>query len=61
MTQNKYAPQERYNKKTRRRYVINLNKNTDQDIIDYLDQLDNVQGYIKDLIRTDMERDPKEP
>ena len=58
MTQNRYAPQERYNKKTRRRYVINLNKNTDQDIIDYLDQLDNVQGYIKDLIRSNVSKKP---
>lgn len=58
MAQSKYAAQDRYNKLTRRRYVINLNKNTDQDIIDYLDQLDNVQGYIKDLIRSNVSKKP---
>lgn len=56
MAQSKYAAQDRYNKLTRRRYVINLNKNTDQDIINYLDQLDNVQGYIKELIRANVNK-----
>lgn len=58
MAQSKYAAQDRYNKLTRRRYVINLNKNTDQDIIDHLDQLDNVQGYIKELIRANVNKKP---
>lgn len=29
----------------------------DQDILNHLDTVDNISGYIKDLIRTDMERD----
>lgn len=35
---------------------IDLNRNTDEDIIKYLDSMDNKQGYLKDLIRKDMKR-----
>lgn len=31
-----------------------LNKNTEPDLIAYLESIDNVQGYIKSLIRADM-------
>lgn len=31
-----------------------LNKNTEPDLIAYLEAIDNVQGYIKALIRNDM-------
>lgn len=37
-----------------KRLPVNLNDRTDQDIIDYLASIDNVQGYIKSLIRADM-------
>ena len=50
----KYAAQERYHAKTRYRVAINLNKKTDPDIIELLEKLDNVQGYIKALIRADL-------
>lgn len=33
-----------------------LTKSTDQDIIDYLDTMDNKQGYLKSLIRADISR-----
>lgn len=56
----KYGAQARYNAKTRRRYVINLNKNTDPDILTHLDKLDNVQGYIKSLIRADIAKSRQE-
>lgn len=52
----KYAAQAKYNAKTRYRVVVNLNTNTDQDIIRHVEKLDNVQGYIKGLIRKDMEQ-----
>ena len=52
--QNKYAAQAKYNTKTRVRYVLNLNKNTDPDILEHLEKLDNVQGYLKKLIRKDI-------
>lgn len=51
---NKYAAQAKYNAKTRVRYVLNLNKNTDPDILEHLEKLDNVQGYLKKLIRKDI-------
>lgn len=50
----KYAAQQRYQEKTRRRVVVNLNINTDQDILAHLEKNDNVQGYIKALIREDI-------
>lgn len=56
METNKYAAQERYNAKTRRRYVINLNKNTDGEMLEHLGKIDNVQGYIKSLIWQDMKK-----
>ena len=38
------------------RYHLKLNKQTDADIIAHLDMIDNKQGYIKDLIRKDMNK-----
>lgn len=37
-------------------YHLKLNKQTDADIIAHLDMIDNKQGYIKDLIRKDMNK-----
>ena len=50
------TPQERYMAKAIRRFNINVNRNTDVDILEHLEKLDNVQGYIKALIRSDLER-----
>ena len=44
----------KYNAKNVKQIKINLNRKTDADIIDHLDQCSNTQGYIKDLIRKDM-------
>lgn len=44
----------KYDKANTRRVYIKLNKNTDKDILDYLDNIPNKQGYIKELIRKDM-------
>ena len=44
----------KYNAKNVKQIKINLNKKTDADIIQHLDQTDNVQGYIKSLIRKDI-------
>ena len=60
MSSNRYAAQERYHAKTRYRVAINLNKKTDPDIIEHLEKLDNVQGYIKALIRADMKSKEEE-
>lgn len=39
-----------------KRVVVKLNKESDKDILDHLDSLPNVQGYIKSLIRKDIEQ-----
>lgn len=45
------AIQSKYDKVHCRRCNIKLNKETDKDILDLLDSLDNKQGFIKSLIR----------
>ena len=44
----------KYDKENTKRVYIKLNKNTDKDILAYLDSKQNKQGYIKELIRKDM-------
>lgn len=48
--------QERYKQKVIKRMYLELNKNTEMDIIEYLETLDNKTGYIKNLIREDMKK-----
>lgn len=57
----KYAAQAKYDARTRRRYVINLNKVTDPDILEHLEKIDNVQGYLKSLVRADIARQQHNP
>lgn len=45
-----------YDAKNTKQVKIKLNYNTDQDIIDKLESVDNKQGYIKQLIRADISR-----
>ena len=56
MANEKYAPQARYNEKTRRRYVLQRDKNTAGERLEHLENLPNVQGYLKELIKADMKR-----
>ncbi len=56
MPESKYNRQKKYIKENMRRYALNLNRNTDVDILEYLEGRDNVQGYLKRLIREDMAR-----
>lgn len=44
----------KYQKKNTRMFTLRLNLNTDMDIINKLEQVKNKQGYIKQLIRTDI-------
>lgn len=46
----------KYDATNTRQIKLKLNKKTDADILAYIDGLDNVQGYIKQLIRDDMKR-----
>ena len=44
----------KYDKANTKQLVLKLNKKTDKDILTHLDALPNKQGYIKELIREDM-------
>lgn len=44
----------KYNKTNVKQIKLNLNKKTDEDILQKLEAVSNVQGYIKTLIREDM-------
>ena len=59
MAEKKYERQERYIKNTIRRFVLNVNRNTEADLMEHLEKQDNVQKYIRDLIRADMEKQGK--
>lgn len=48
--------QSRYKKKNYKDFTIHLNRNTEQDIIDRIEQAENKQGYVKSLIRDDIEK-----
>lgn len=50
------TPQERYDKKNTVRVNLKLVKNTDADIIEYLEQSGNKQGTIKKALRELMAR-----
>lgn len=45
----------KYNANNVKQIKINLNRKTDADIIEHLDRTENVQGYIKQLIRQDID------
>lgn len=45
----------KYNATNVKQIKLNLNKRTDADIIQALEESGNIQGYIKSLIRKDIE------
>jgi len=50
------AAKARYDAKTAKYISLKLNSNTDKDIINHLESQENIQGYLKRLIREDMKR-----
>ena len=48
--------QRRYDAKNTRQVHIKLNLRTDKDVLEKLDEVQSKQGYIKRLIREDLER-----
>lgn len=48
------AAKARYDAKTARYVSLKLNTNTDRDLINHLEHQQNIQGYLKSLIRNDM-------
>ena len=45
----------RYDDANTRKLSLKLNLNTDKDVLEKLDSVPNKQGYIKELIRADMQ------
>ena len=56
MINKKYAPQERYAKKNKKKYTFAFMKSTEADLIAKLESMENKAGYIKNLIRADIEK-----
>ena len=54
VTEAKRRANRKYDASHTRQVHLKLNVKTDADILEHLDQQENVQGYIKDLIREDM-------
>ncbi len=52
--QSKYTQQ--YIKDNIRQIRLTLNQKTEQDLIDWMESQENKQGYLKALIRADMEK-----
>ena len=48
-----------YQKRNVKRIPLNLNISTDADIIAHIQQINNVNGYLKELIRQDIKRKKK--
>lgn len=54
-----YKPQEKYDAENTKRYTLKVNTKTEQDIIGKLASVPNKQGYIKQLIRADLNKEGK--
>ena len=50
MTEAQKAAQKRYDKLNRRKFTINLNYNTDADLIAFIESWDNIQKGFKELL-----------
>lgn len=51
-----YRASQKYQREKCRKITVQMNKRIDADVLDWLDSLPNKAGYIKDLIRADMEK-----
>ena len=55
-SESQYRAANKYRAENCRKVTIELNKRIDADILTWLDSMENKTGYIKDLIRADMEK-----
>ncbi len=55
----KETPQARYDKANTKMYGVKVVISTEKDIYDKLERTENKSGYIKDLIRADIEKHGK--
>ena len=44
-----------YDKENQRRIIVRVNRLNEKEMLDFLESQPSIQGYIKDLIRKDME------
>lgn len=51
----RYPAQIRYTEKAIKRFSVDLNRNTEPDLIEWIESKPNKAGYVKELIRKDME------
>ncbi|OUC52590.1 hypothetical protein B7939_01310 [Eggerthia catenaformis] len=56
----RFASQKKYNKATLKRVSLDMNLNTDQDILAWLETKKSKAGYIKQLIREDMKKEQED-
>lgn len=55
-TEAQIKAQAKYDAKNTRQVSMKLNRNTDKDVLDKLDEVPSKQGYIKELIRADLRK-----
>lgn len=55
-TEAQIRAQKKYDAANTKQFHLKFNRNTDWDIIEKLDNVSNMQGYIKKLIRADLNR-----
>ncbi len=55
-TEAQIKAQKKYDAANTKQFHLKLNRNTDRDVIEKLDNVPNMQGYIKKLIRADLEK-----
>ena len=48
-----------YEKENLRQIRLKINRKTEPELLEWIEKQDNIQGYIKQLIREDMERAKK--
>jgi len=60
MSEKKTTAKERYDARTAVRISLKLNKGTDADVLQRLEEVPSKQGYIKTLIRADIAKDKPE-
>ena len=56
MPEEKYEPQRRYHAKAIVRVTVDFNRNTESDLVERIESQPNRAGYIKRLVREDVER-----
>ncbi|MCI2241506.1 hypothetical protein [Adlercreutzia faecimuris] len=47
--------QSRYEKKALRKVMVAFNRNTEPDLLEFIEGKENMAGYLKSLVRADME------